>query len=275
MSSHGMNPDGYRLLDLARLSGQKGRTIRSWIDRGLLHGPDSLGRGARYDGDHLLRVRVIAALRDDHDMGLDAIGVVLERSSREELAVLLETAPAERGLEPTGEGAVDYVRRAREEAEEEFGRLMAEVEASASEPDSEGGVSLGAERLAWRRRWLRKRSAPSAQLMLPSGTDPEPTLHEPELERHDRTALARIAEARMRQHEDSEGGDQKELLAKLESLGRSSEPQRTPRSSRVERWLEVRVTPGVYLKVRDHGTKEDEEWARELAGLLRGLIDRC
>ncbi len=100
----------YRLRDLARITGQNPRTIRSWIDKGLLRGPDSLGRSARYDEDHLVRVRAIAALRDDHDMGLDAIGALLERMGRAELLRLVETPPSDRNLEPATGGARDLLR---------------------------------------------------------------------------------------------------------------------------------------------------------------------
>jgi len=211
----------YQLRDLARISQQKPRTIRSWIDKGLLRGPDSRGRGARYDSDHLLAVRAIATLRDDHDMGLDAIGVLLERMRRAELVRLVATPPAERILEPTAEGALDYLRALRR-GDRAVGRRWGDAES----------------RALWEARMPPDRAAPEG----------------PRIPLERRSALVPPGG-----RERADGGP-----AAAESVTRG----------RVERWLEVPVTPNVRLRVRDHGSDDDEEWARELAGRLRDLIDR-
>src|SRR5271157_2972339 len=54
------------LLSLAQLADKSGiepRTIRSYIERGLLPGAQSRGRGAGYFAEHLNRLRVIQHLR--------------------------------------------------------------------------------------------------------------------------------------------------------------------------------------------------------------------
>ena len=48
------------LAELAEQSGLPGRTVRFYIARGLVPGPTKAGRGARYDGAHLERLRQIA-----------------------------------------------------------------------------------------------------------------------------------------------------------------------------------------------------------------------
>ena len=48
------------LAELAEQSGLPGRTIRFYIARGLLPGPTKAGRGARYEREHLERLRQIA-----------------------------------------------------------------------------------------------------------------------------------------------------------------------------------------------------------------------
>jgi DNA-binding transcriptional MerR regulator len=53
----------YSLNDLAEGTGIEARTIRSYIERGLLQGPDARGRGASYSQEHLDRLRVILILR--------------------------------------------------------------------------------------------------------------------------------------------------------------------------------------------------------------------
>ena len=47
--------DKYSLEELAKRVGIQPRTIRSYINQGLLRGPDSLGRNARYSEYHRKR----------------------------------------------------------------------------------------------------------------------------------------------------------------------------------------------------------------------------
>lgn len=65
-------PD-YSLEDLAKILRINPRTIRSYIQQGLLRGPDSLGRNARYSEYHLKRLRVIRTLKDDYNLPLSEI----------------------------------------------------------------------------------------------------------------------------------------------------------------------------------------------------------
>jgi DNA-binding transcriptional MerR regulator len=58
---------------LAEQSGVPARTIRNWIQRGLLSGPQSRGRNARYGPHHVKRLIEIKRLRDEYGMGLDDI----------------------------------------------------------------------------------------------------------------------------------------------------------------------------------------------------------
>lgn len=58
-----MEDEEYSLSDLAEKSGQPPRTIRFYIARGLLSGPEGAGRTARYTRAHLDRLRRIAELK--------------------------------------------------------------------------------------------------------------------------------------------------------------------------------------------------------------------
>jgi len=58
-----MQKDTFTLEELSRATGIRPRTIRSYIHQGLLRGPQSLGRGARYDSTQLTRLRAIGALK--------------------------------------------------------------------------------------------------------------------------------------------------------------------------------------------------------------------
>jgi len=53
----------FSLEDLANLTDLTARTIRSYIEQGLVPGPESLGRHARYTDEHLHRLKAIHALR--------------------------------------------------------------------------------------------------------------------------------------------------------------------------------------------------------------------
>lgn len=55
--------ENFTLSDLATATGVEPRTIRSYIERGLLPGAQSRGRGATYAQEHFSRLRLIQALR--------------------------------------------------------------------------------------------------------------------------------------------------------------------------------------------------------------------
>src|SRR5436853_1990161 len=58
-----MEPTTYTLDELAEATGIEARTIRSYIERGLLPSAQSRGRATRYLADHMDRLRVIKMLR--------------------------------------------------------------------------------------------------------------------------------------------------------------------------------------------------------------------
>jgi len=60
----GKKEDGLSLQELSEQTGVEQRTIRSYVERGLLPGPESLGRGARYPHEALDRLRVMQLLRE-------------------------------------------------------------------------------------------------------------------------------------------------------------------------------------------------------------------
>jgi DNA-binding transcriptional MerR regulator len=58
-----MDTGSYSLNDLAEATGFEARTIRSYIERGLLPAAEARGRGASYSVEHLNRLRAIQILR--------------------------------------------------------------------------------------------------------------------------------------------------------------------------------------------------------------------
>lgn len=116
------NAGGYTIYELAEQAGVEPRTIRSYVEKGLIPGPDSLGRAARYPQDSLDRLKVLQLLRDgNRSLTLDQIRVLLHGLRPSQLSELadgrvrigawLSALPA---AEPSA--ALDYLRLLRHES---------------------------------------------------------------------------------------------------------------------------------------------------------------
>jgi DNA-binding transcriptional MerR regulator len=103
-----METESYSLNDLAERTGFEARTIRSYIERGLLPGSEARGRGASYSVEHLNRLRAIQILRRVRpNIQLNDIRIFLQGMSPQQLSdfcsgslratasALAETADAE------------------------------------------------------------------------------------------------------------------------------------------------------------------------------------
>ena len=92
------------LAELAERTGISERTIRYYIQFGLLPGPEGAGPSSRYSRSHLGRLRLIRMLQDRH-LPLSAIRKVLAQHSDKEIEKMAE--------EPTARSrssALDYVQ---------------------------------------------------------------------------------------------------------------------------------------------------------------------
>jgi len=95
----------YTIGDLADAAEVTPRTIRYYTAEGLLPPPDTRGRYALYGEDHLLRLRLIARLKEAY-LPLSEIKARMERLSAEQVAKLL----AEYGPPSAPDGsAADYI----------------------------------------------------------------------------------------------------------------------------------------------------------------------
>ena len=95
----------YDLADLSDRAGVSQRTVRYYIQQGLLPAPESRGPGAHYGPEHLDRLRLIRRLQREH-LPLAEIRRRLEALGPAEISRLLERAPDR----STG-NAKDYIRR--------------------------------------------------------------------------------------------------------------------------------------------------------------------
>lgn len=89
-------PYRYTMSDLENETGISGRTIRYYITEGLLPAAKGRGVGATYSSAHMLRLKAIAALKENHTP-LGEIRQRLEGIREADLAAMLqvETAPPE------------------------------------------------------------------------------------------------------------------------------------------------------------------------------------
>lgn len=78
---------GYKLEELARKAGTSPRTVRYYVQRGLLPAPAFRGKDSAYDEGHLDRLRAIRRLQEAF-FPLEAIAVELARRTPEEIAHL-------------------------------------------------------------------------------------------------------------------------------------------------------------------------------------------
>ncbi|MFH1567427.1 MAG: MerR family transcriptional regulator [Gemmatimonadota bacterium] len=104
----------YTLEELAEHTGVNARSIRHYIQRGLLRGPETRGRHARYADYHRRRLEVIRTLRDDYDMPLAEIRQHVTMAGPDEdvasspVALYTSGPPPEAAHEPAS--ALDFVR---------------------------------------------------------------------------------------------------------------------------------------------------------------------
>ncbi len=81
--------DSYKLDELAHAGGTSPRTVRYYVQRGLLPGPAFRGKDTAYTREHLVRLRAIRRLQERF-LPLDAIQVELERLDPAELERLAD-----------------------------------------------------------------------------------------------------------------------------------------------------------------------------------------
>jgi len=83
----------YKLEDLARAADVSPRTVRYYVQRGLLPAPSFRGRDTAYTEEHLARLRAIRKLQDQY-LPLDAIAAELAHKSAEEILGAAPPQPA-------------------------------------------------------------------------------------------------------------------------------------------------------------------------------------
>lgn len=84
-----MSETSYKLDELAKAAGTSPRTVRYYVQRGLLPPPVFRGKDSAYAHEHLVRLRAIRRLQDAY-LPLDAIAAELEGKSIEQIERVAE-----------------------------------------------------------------------------------------------------------------------------------------------------------------------------------------
>ena len=98
-------PDPIDLIELSDKAGVSSRTIRYYIQQGLLPAPETRGPGAHYGPEHVDRLKLIRRLQREH-LPLSEIRKRIEKLSPQEVKRILAAEPERRT-----DSASDYVRR--------------------------------------------------------------------------------------------------------------------------------------------------------------------
>ena len=103
----------FTLAELAERLGILPRTIRSYIEQGLLRGPEVGGRGARYTDYHVQRLQAIQTLKDVRGLPLAEVRKWLMSATAPELQQLAKEATIAKAPLPISEAvsALDYIKR--------------------------------------------------------------------------------------------------------------------------------------------------------------------
>jgi DNA-binding transcriptional MerR regulator len=108
-------PDPIDLLELSDRTRVSPRTIRYYIQQGLLPAPEARGPGAHYGSEHVDRLKLIRRLQQQH-LPLSEIRKRLEKLPWAEVKRILESE-----LKHPPDSASDYVRRVLHEGAASFG----------------------------------------------------------------------------------------------------------------------------------------------------------
>ena len=114
-----MASEKYTVSDLERESGVKARTIRKYIQMGLVPQAETRGPGAGYTDDHLARLKVVERLRTkSSSLTLDRIRLILQQLSPGDIEAVASNQTQIEALidiEPPESTALEYIRSIRSE----------------------------------------------------------------------------------------------------------------------------------------------------------------
>ncbi len=145
----------YSLEELGKLTNLSPRTIRNYIQKGLLPGAETRGRNASYTQAHLDRLRCMQIIRDKSGLPLDELRMVMQSLSEEQIH-LIGTGQEEVMALPIGQ-AVPASRSS--DRSRNVHAMPAESSSAASEPVNKYSQRENSNALAYIRQIKNKSQA--------------------------------------------------------------------------------------------------------------------
>lgn len=105
------NATSYSIEELSEMTGFDRRTIRSFIEQGLMRGPDKMGRYAQYSQDHLVRLLAIKNMKEMDGFSTGVIRTRLLTMSQDEVGQVA-VSPDE-NFSASTTSATDYLKSIR------------------------------------------------------------------------------------------------------------------------------------------------------------------
>ena len=105
------NATSYSIEELTEMTGFDRRTIRSFIEQGLMRGPDKMGRYAQYSQDHLVRLLAIKNMKEMDGFSTGVIRTRLLTMSQDEVDQV--ALSPEESFRSSTTSATDYLKSIR------------------------------------------------------------------------------------------------------------------------------------------------------------------
>ncbi|MBT4976493.1 MAG: MerR family transcriptional regulator, partial [Gammaproteobacteria bacterium] len=223
----------YTIESLAKLVGLQRRTIRNYITQGLLRGPDSLGRNARYTDYHLKRLKLIKQMKLVLNLSLSEIRRLLNTVGANEDLTFGDIKLA------AGSMPDDETETESSEMSEAMAPMSAPLPASSLEAEPEQDELSALD-------FIRQRKA------LTEGT--------PALRQRGRHRSGRPAPV---------AGPIEDLLQQLRDLLAHAA---VTRKTRGEEWVRLQITPDIEIHVRGHLSSEQLAGFEELSDMMRHIL---
>ena len=209
------------------------RTIRNYITQGLLRGPDSLGRNARYTDYHLKRLKLIKQMKLVLNLSLSEIRRLLNTVGANEDLTFGDIKLA------AGSMPDDETETESSEMSEAMAPMSAPLPASSLEAEPEQDELSALD-------FIRQRKA------LTEGT--------PALRQRGRHRSGRPAPV---------AGPIEDLLQQLRDLLAHAA---VTRKTRGEEWVRLQITPDIEIHVRGHLSSEQLAGFEELSDMMRHIL---
>ncbi|MBI1270076.1 MerR family transcriptional regulator [bacterium] len=125
------NATSYSIEELSEMTGFDRRTIRSFIEQGLMRGPDKMGRYAQYSQDHLVRLLAIKNMKEMDGFSTGVIRTRLLTMSQDEVGRV--AVSSDENFSSSTTSATDYLKSIRGGSGSVIRPVSAKEEAPAEE----------------------------------------------------------------------------------------------------------------------------------------------